>query len=171
MNRTGKRLDETDQRLVGLLRRNARRTTAALARDLNLSRTAVQARIARLEGDGIIRGYIATIASDIVTGVSALVTLSITVRPCGRVTDHLSSWPEVERIFSIAGDRDAVLVVSVASPQALSELADRLRTVEGVGDVETTVILSEQAGSVHSSFLTSSGTAARSGRCGFRFSL
>lgn len=148
MNRSGKRLDETDQRLVTLLRRNARQSTAALARQLNLSRTAIQARIARLEEDGIIRGYAASIAHDASGGVAALVTLSITVRPCALVTDHLASWPEVERIYSVAGDRDAVLVVTVASPQQLSELADRLQAVEGVGTVATTVILSERSGSM-----------------------
>ena len=151
MNRTVKRLDEIDQRLIALLRRDARRTTAALARDLNLSRTAVQARIARLERDGIILGYATTVAPDAVAGVLALVTLSITVRPCGLVIDRLSSWPEIERIYSIAGDRDAVLIVSVASPQALSALADRLEAVEGIGAVETTVVLSEHAGSTHAS--------------------
>jgi DNA-binding Lrp family transcriptional regulator len=151
MNRTGKRLDEIDQRLVTLLRRDARRATASLARDLNLSRTAVQARIARLERDGIILGYTTTIASDVVTEVLALVSLSIAVRPCALVTDRLASWSEIERIYSIAGDRDAVLVVSVASPQALSELADRLQTIEGVRTVETTVILSQQAESMRAS--------------------
>lgn len=146
MNRTGRRLDEIDQKLVTLLRQNARKATASLARELNLSRTAVQARIARLERDGIILGYVTLIASDAVAGVSALITLSMTVRPCALVTDQLASWSEIDKIYLTAGDRDAVLVVSVGSPQALSELADRLRTIEGVGSVETTVILAERAG-------------------------
>ncbi|WP_294236582.1 Lrp/AsnC family transcriptional regulator [uncultured Sphingomonas sp.] len=147
MNRTGKRLEDIDQKLVALLQQNARKATASLARDLNLSRTAVQARIARLERDGIILGYTAMIAPDAVQRLSALVTLSLTVRPCALVIDPLASWPEINRIYSIAGERDAVLVVSVESPHALSELADRLQSIEGVGSVETTVILSEQASS------------------------
>lgn len=143
MNRTGKRLDETDQKLVALLRQNARTATASLARALNLSRTAVQARIARLDRDGIIIGYTAMIAPDANHDVSALVTLSITVRPCARVIDKLASWSEIQRIYSIAGERDAVLVVSVETTQALSELADRLQSIEGIGSVESTVILLE----------------------------
>lgn len=131
-------LDETDRKLVALLRHDARRTATSLARALNLSRTAVQARIARLERDGIIQGYSATIAPDVVAGVQALVTLCLAVRPCWRITDPLLSWPEVERIYAIAGDWDAVLVVS--------DLADRLRAVEGIASVETTVILSARAG-------------------------
>lgn len=149
MNRTGKRLDETDHRLVALLRRDARRATASLARELSLSRTAVQARIARLERDAIILGYAATIAPDVANAVTALVTLSIVVRPCALVTDPIASWPEVERIYSVAGERDAVLVISVASNQELSQLADRLQAIEGIGAVETIVVLSERAGSRH----------------------
>ncbi|MET3437316.1 Lrp/AsnC family transcriptional regulator [Sphingomonas sp. 1185] len=147
MNRTGKRLEDIDQKLVALLQQNARKATASLARELNLSRTAVQARIARLERDGIILGYTAIIAPDAVQRLSALVTLSIIVRPCALVIDPLASWPEIITIYSIAGERDAVLVVSVESPRALSELADRLQSIEGVGSVETTVILSERASS------------------------
>ena len=110
----------------------------------------MQARIARLERDGIILGY-TTLAFDVIAGVLALVSLSIAVRPCALVTDRLAAWPEVERIYSIAGHRDEVLVVAAASPQELSQLADRLQAIEGVTTVETTVILSQQAGSTRAS--------------------
>ena len=49
--------DDTDQRLVTLLRENARRPVAELARHLGLARTTVQARIERLESTGVITGY------------------------------------------------------------------------------------------------------------------
>ena len=50
-------LDPTDRALLGLLRGNARRSTADLARELSLSRTTVQSRIARLERERVITGY------------------------------------------------------------------------------------------------------------------
>ncbi|ONF96863.1 Lrp/AsnC family transcriptional regulator [Sphingomonas jeddahensis] len=143
MNRIDKRLDDTDRRIVAILATDARRPAAAIARDLHLSRTAVQARLARLERDGVILGYATLVAPDTIGRVSAFVTLSIGVRPCARVIDQLRGWPQIERIFSIAGDRDAVLLVSADSPQALSGLADRLSGLDGVTAVETTVILSE----------------------------
>lgn len=49
--------DETDQNLLTLLRENARRPVADLARRLGLARTTVQARIERLESSGVISGY------------------------------------------------------------------------------------------------------------------
>ena len=50
-------IDPTNQQLLALLSQNARQSTSALARQLNLSRTAVQERITRLENEGIIAGY------------------------------------------------------------------------------------------------------------------
>ncbi|HEY1386577.1 MAG TPA: AsnC family transcriptional regulator, partial [Dongiaceae bacterium] len=50
-------LDDTDRRLISLLRANARMPTAALGRHLGLSRSAVQERLKRLERDGVITGY------------------------------------------------------------------------------------------------------------------
>ena len=51
------KLSQTDQRLLTLLRENARTSTAQLARKLGVSRTTVQSRLERLERDGVIGGY------------------------------------------------------------------------------------------------------------------
>ncbi|CTQ49470.1 Lrp/AsnC family transcriptional regulator [Jannaschia donghaensis] len=45
-------LDDTGRMLLALLGENGRRSVASLARALNLSRTAVQDRMGRLERDG-----------------------------------------------------------------------------------------------------------------------
>jgi Lrp/AsnC family leucine-responsive transcriptional regulator len=145
MNRSDKRLDETDRRILAILAVDARRSAAAIARALHLSRTAVQARLARLEREGVILGYATLVAPDTIGRVSAFVTLSIGVRPCARVIDQLRDWPEIERIFSVAGERDAILLVSAGSTQALSALADRLSGLDGVAAVATTMILAEHA--------------------------
>ena len=51
------RLDDIDRKLLALLQADARESTAKLARKLNLARTTVVARIARLEKEGVIAGY------------------------------------------------------------------------------------------------------------------
>ena len=48
------RLDDIDRKLLALLQADARESTAKLARKLNLARTTVVARIARLEKEGVI---------------------------------------------------------------------------------------------------------------------
>ena len=51
------RITPADELLLSLLREDARASTADIARRLGLSRTTVQNRIARLEAQGVIRGY------------------------------------------------------------------------------------------------------------------
>lgn len=143
MNRLDERLDETDRKLVSILQAHGRKPTASIARDLNLSRTAVQARIARLERDGIILGYSANLAFHTGGNVAAMVMLRLSVRPCRVVLDIVLQWPEVLHAYSISGQDDAVLIVSAPTTQSLSRLSDRLLGVDGIQSAETTIILAE----------------------------
>ena len=53
----GLRLDDIDERLLSLLRQDARQPIAQLAKELGVSRGHLYSRIARLEEDGIVAGY------------------------------------------------------------------------------------------------------------------
>ena len=59
---TNRQLDDLDLRLLELLRREGRASMADLGRAVGLSRTAVLARVQRLERGGVIRGYHAEVA-------------------------------------------------------------------------------------------------------------
>lgn len=50
-------IDEKDNRIVGLLRANARMTYSEIGGQVGLSRTAVKARVSALERSGVIKGY------------------------------------------------------------------------------------------------------------------
>ncbi|QNA86361.1 Lrp/AsnC family transcriptional regulator [Sphingomonas sp. So64.6b] len=134
-------LDPTDRRLLGLLQNNARSSMTALGKALNLSRTAVQARIGRLERDGVITSYTTVLRPSGQTSLCALISLRIGIRPCASVLKPLLSWPEIVHGYSTAGSTDAVLVVRVDAAQTLSALTDRLAVIPGVEGVETTVVL------------------------------
>jgi len=64
--------DSIDERLIALLSTNARMTLTALAQAVSLSRTAVQARIARLEREKVILGYRAVIGEGQDEGLGAI---------------------------------------------------------------------------------------------------
>ena len=134
--------DGLDEKLVGLLRQNARMTLTALARDMALSRTAVQARMARLERDGVIVGYRAIVDDRRAeTGLQAMLSLTFTQRPCAPVVKTFRHWPEIVSYYSVTGPLDGYMLVSVANAQALSALVDRLSAVPGVGSVSSAVVL------------------------------
>ena len=47
---------ESEERLITVLRKDVRATVSDIARKLNISRATVQARIAKLEKEGVIAG-------------------------------------------------------------------------------------------------------------------
>ena len=54
-------MDDTDQRIVALLRENARRSFQDIGEHVHLSAPAIKRRIDRLEAVGVIRGYTAVV--------------------------------------------------------------------------------------------------------------
>lgn len=136
--------DSVDERLISLLRRNARMTLTALARELSLSRTAVQARMARLERDKVILGYRAVVSED--EGLGAVLSITFSQRPCSPVVEQFRHWPEITNYYSVTGPNDAYVVVRVDDALALSQLVDRLSALAGVGSVRSAVVLKADLG-------------------------
>ena len=56
------RVDKFDQQILALLRADARLPVSQIAREINLSRSAVSERIRQLEQSGVISGYHAQVA-------------------------------------------------------------------------------------------------------------
>ena len=70
-------LDDLDRALIARLQANARASTAELARQLQVARTTVVSRLARLEAGGVITGYTVRLASEAASGVQAFVNLAV----------------------------------------------------------------------------------------------
>jgi DNA-binding Lrp family transcriptional regulator len=135
--------DAVDEKLLTLLERDARRPVIALARAVGLSRSAVQERLARLERDGIIAGYTLRRGRRLAgaAGTKAVLLVKIESRPCDAVTRLFRDWSEIKACYSVAGEFDAVLVVEVASPEALGEFRNRLAAIAGVSTIVTAPVL------------------------------
>ena len=142
--------DSIDEKLISLLCRNARMTLTALAQELALSRTAVQARMARLERDKVIVGYRAVLGER--RGASggdslkALLSITFSQRPCSPVVEKFRHWPEITNYYSVTGPQDAYMVVTVSNAQDLSTLVDRLSAIDGVASVRSSVVLKADFG-------------------------
>ncbi len=137
-------LDRTDKRILAALERNARISFAALGRQINLSRTAVQDRVTRLEADGVIRGYRAEIAEEAGGLMHALLFVEIAVRPCEPALQWLASLEGVCEVFSLSGEVDAVARCVIASPEALAGLNDRVRSSDMISSSRSHIILNHR---------------------------
>lgn len=137
------RLDEQDEVLLLALERDARASVVALARQIGLSRSATQERLARLERSGAIAGY--TIRRGPAESAGRLHAW-LAIRhaeggSCARILPQLERTPEVVGVHALAGDLDMLVEVSAAGAGDLDRIAAAVRGLPGVAEVVTHVVL------------------------------
>ncbi len=134
-------------KLLDLLRQNARLSNAELAVMLGTTESDVAAQIAALENDGIIMGYTAIINEERVdeTGVTAIIELKVTPMK-GRGFDELAhtimDYEEVDSVFLLSGAYDLSVTVSGPSLRTVALfVSERLSALDGVVSTATHFIL------------------------------
>ncbi|KUJ69413.1 hypothetical protein ACZ90_10965 [Streptomyces albus subsp. albus] len=139
-----RRLDATDRALLGALSADGRRTLRALAKDVELSEPAVRERIQRLERDGVITGYQATVSPVAVdAATAAFIALRFDSGPEARSTVDraLRREPCVLEAHQVAGDDCYLIKVRVASTGELADVLDRIRAIPPIQSTGTTIAL------------------------------
>lgn len=126
-------LDEKDRLLLAALRKNARASLVALARDIDLSRSATHDRITRLEEAGVIRGYTIRQAPETLPDVRAYITVTFKVGESQTsVLDEIKRLPGVVSCHCVSGDIDSIIYCECESTAELSQLRDELAGWESV---------------------------------------
>jgi len=134
--------DETDQKLLTLLRHNGRRSISDLALELGLSRATVRARIERMERQGDIIGYTVILRADAVSmPVRGITLIEVEGRAAARVIDNLGGFPEVAAVHTTNGKWDLVVEIGAASLTDLDAVLMRNRLIAGVTASETNLLL------------------------------
>lgn len=136
-------ISDKDRALLALLGDNARMPVAELARRLGLSRTTVQARIERLEADGVIAGYGLRLSDQFSAGLArAHVLITIGPKALSTVTAALAAIREVTTLHSVSGSFDLIAILAAPSIQDLDSLIDAIGALEGVERTLSSVVLS-----------------------------
>lgn len=135
-------MDETDQRLLTILRHDGRRSLSDIAAQLKLSRATVRARIERLERRGDIIGYTVVLRADAVAlPVRGLTMIEVEGRKLDQVVDALSGFPEIGAVHTTNGKWDLIVELSAQSLTDLDAVLRRLRLVPGITASETNLLL------------------------------
>jgi Lrp/AsnC family leucine-responsive transcriptional regulator len=134
--------DPIDRVIASLLISDGRRTLKSLAEATGLSVSAVQARVRRLETDGVIRGYTALVDPE---AVGLPLAALIAINPLDPnheydIPERLDGLLEIESCHSVAGEASFMLFVRVGSPTALESLIREIRRRANVS-TQTTVVL------------------------------
>jgi Lrp/AsnC family leucine-responsive transcriptional regulator len=140
---TSVEIDAVDHAILELLRENARRTVADIATRVNLSAAPVKRRIERLERLGVILGYTLQVDHEKLDGsVEAFTELRFTGNTDVAVIIAIASEiPEVQEVFTTAGDPDALVRIRVRDVPHLKNVVNRLRTAQPITGTKTLMVL------------------------------
>ena len=133
-------LDDKDLKLLDLLRADARLSQKSLAAKVGIARSSLRERMARLEAEGIIRGYRADITTP-VPGVAAYLFVRLKRTPALDLIEFLRALPEVRGCASLAGDIDLLLEIAADTTERVNAARDRVSAHPAVADVTTSIVL------------------------------
>ena len=131
-------------RIISLLRSNARLSAADIAQQLNTAENEVSAAISEMEKQGVIRGYAAIVTDEAPgseTRVKALIEVKVTPNRDGgfdRVARRIAKFPEVTDLCLLSGGYDLQLTVEGNLLQQVANFVSaKLATIDGVISTST----------------------------------
>ena len=139
---TSKELDAKDRQIIHLLAQNARRPLTSLAKAINLSRSATQERLQRLEDSKAILGY--TLRMGLADRKNIEFWLVVKLMPgatCRQAVPVIKSFAGASEVYALAGDIDLLVHGSVDSADSISDMRDEIAALPTVADVRTYPVL------------------------------
>ncbi len=140
--------DKFDQQIIDLLRQNARISVSDLSKQVNLSRTAVTARIRRLEQTGTIKGYHAIINEDgheSGDAICAYLALKFDTSTSNATFESYSKQIKlihgVRHCYGISGETDLMVYIEVESMKHLYVIHDQLNQLKHMRQVITHMVI------------------------------
>ena len=138
-------IDALDARLIAALAATPRAGVMELARQLEVARGTVQARLDKLQARGVITGF----GPDLALGalgyeVLAFVTLEIAQGRLDDVISHLTAVPEVIEAHTMSGPGDLHCRIVARNNRHLQEVLNRVLEVAGIERTATHIALTEQ---------------------------
>ena len=137
-------IDATDARLLLALVTQPRASAVTLTGQTGLSRNTVQARLAKLEEQGVIDSLERQVPPAAVGyPLTAYITIQVTQRRLDDVAAALAGIPEVLRVDGISGQNDLLVHVVAADADDLYRVAGQILAIPGVERTNTALVMRE----------------------------
>ena len=133
-------MDETDQKIIEILKKDARTSFVDIGKEIGLSEAAVRRRVQNLIAQNTIRKF--TIEVDGGQGASAITLITASPQvPTQKMTEMLRKMKGVDVVYEITGQYDIAVVLSAPTIAEINACIDDVRRIEGVANTNTLIIL------------------------------
>ncbi|MBC3194289.1 Lrp/AsnC family transcriptional regulator [Pseudonocardia sp. C8] len=136
-------IDRIDEQLLRMLVEDGRRTFSDMAQEVGLSVGAVKRRVDRLRETGVITGFSAQVDhAKLGWPVEAFTEVRYTgSTQVSEIVATAAGLPEVQALYTIAGDPDALVQIRVRDVTHLQDVIDRLRKTGQVTGTKTLMVV------------------------------
>ncbi|EGQ43105.1 MAG: transcriptional regulator [Candidatus Nanosalina sp. J07AB43] len=132
-------MDSKDREILDRLEEDGRAAFTEISEDMNVSEGTVRNRVQRMKDQGIIEKFTVEVSER--EQVKAFVSVDIsTEREFEAVLDDL---PDDVEVFEVAGRFDLFVKVSRYSSEEVNKVVDDIRSIGGVNDTTTYMVLSD----------------------------
>jgi DNA-binding Lrp family transcriptional regulator len=133
-------LDKIDEKIISILKADARKAFVEIAQEVGLSESAVRRRVKNLVENGAIKKF--TIELGVSNKTSAITLISVSPSTdTSKVSERLKSLKGVDVVYEITGQYDIVAIVSAPTIAEINKCIDDVRRIDGVDDTNTVIIL------------------------------
>ena len=138
-----KPLSEKDEALISLLKVNARESISNLARQLGVSRTAVQERLNRLMRLNVIEGFTVKLDPNWQKNqITTFIALTVSPKQAKQAILALERMPYIKALWTVSGGFDLLAEATAPTTEKIDLLLDDVGDIEGVTRTESSIVLS-----------------------------
>jgi Lrp/AsnC family leucine-responsive transcriptional regulator len=137
-------LDDIDAKILDILQRHGRTKRNDLAEKVGLSLPSVSERLRKLEENGTITGYYATVdAKKLGRDITAFIFVtSDSSKHYGQLVDHAAALDEILECHAVTGEGSHLLKVRTANTASLERLLAKIQSWPGILSTRTSLVLS-----------------------------
>ena len=135
-------MDKTDTRILRTLMVDGRLSARQLAHRLGISTVTALTRIRRMEKEGIIGGYSATIDHEkLGYGLTAVIEVAAADGRAPKVEERVARFENVCCVYDVTGASDTLIVAKFRERGDLSRFVKSLAAIPGVRGTVTHLVL------------------------------
>lgn len=135
-------MDKLDYNIIGCLNGDARKSFRDIAKELGISAGTAYNRIRKLEGEGVIKGYIPMIdAGKVGFDLFVIIGIKIAHGKLLEVEKKLTKDHRVYGVYDVTGEWDSIILARFHNREELNEFIKTVLATEHVERTYTQVVL------------------------------
>jgi len=133
-------MDEIDDKILKILKENARITYVEIGGRVHLSEGAVRNRVQALVNSGMIKRFTIDVATPSKMRSLTMISVNPSI-PTYTVSKEVQKLFGVERIYEVTGEYDIIAVISHDNIDGINQCIEEIRKITGVVTTNSIIVL------------------------------